>query len=55
MPVYEFFCHACAKAFSKILTLKEYEEGGVECPNCGSNEVEQAVSSFYPVTSKKSA
>ncbi|HEX9120246.1 MAG TPA: FmdB family zinc ribbon protein [Terriglobales bacterium] len=55
MPQYEFFCHACSKPFSKALTLKEYEEGGVACPDCGSDDVEQRLSSFYAVTSKKSA
>ena len=55
MPTYEFFCHTCAKPFSKTLTLKEYEEGTVVCPDCGSDEVEQRLSSFYAVTSRKSA
>jgi hypothetical protein len=27
MPHYEFFCHACKKAFSKDLSLLDYEEG----------------------------
>jgi putative FmdB family regulatory protein len=55
MRTYEFFCHGCAKPFSKTLTLKEYEEGTVVCPDCGSDDVEQRLSSFYAVTSKKSA
>jgi putative FmdB family regulatory protein len=55
MPTYEFFCHACAKAFSEALTLQEYEEGEVACPDCGSDDVERRFSSFYAVTSKKSA
>jgi putative FmdB family regulatory protein len=55
MPQYEFFCHACKKTFSKVLTLSEYEEGKVLCPHCGSNNVEQAWSAFYAITSKKSA
>lgn len=55
MPEYEFFCHACSKPFSKILTLQEYEEGSVTCPSCGSEEVEQRLSSGYAITSRKSA
>ena len=55
MPPYEFFCHACSKPFLETLTLKEYEEGTVACPDCGSDEVEQRLSSYYVVTSKKSA
>ena len=41
MPHYEFYCHACRKTFTKILTLVAYEEGGVVCPHCGSHKVEQ--------------
>jgi putative FmdB family regulatory protein len=55
MPHYEFFCHACKKTFSKVLTLAEYEEGEVICPDCGSQEVEQSWSAFSAITSKKSA
>jgi putative FmdB family regulatory protein len=55
MPHYEFFCHACKKTFSKVLTLAEYEEGEVLCLHCGSNNVEQSWSAFYAITSKKSA
>jgi putative FmdB family regulatory protein len=55
MPHYEFFCHACKKTFSKILTLAEYEEGEVTCPHCGSDKGEQSWSAFYAISSKKSA
>jgi putative FmdB family regulatory protein len=53
MPTYEFLCHACATLFSKILTVNEYEVGGVVCTNCGSDDVEQRLSSIHAVTSKK--
>lgn len=43
MPQYEFFCHACSKPFSKTLSLKEYEEGGVACPDCGRGRTEAVV------------
>jgi len=55
MPQYEYFCHVCRRAFSKVLTLSEYEEGNVVCPHCGSEEVEQRWAPFRPVTPKKSA
>ena len=42
MPHYEFFCHACKKISSSVLTLAEYEQGEVLCPHCGSNNVEQS-------------
>ena len=55
MPHSEFFCHACKKTFSKILSLVESEEGGVSCPHCGSTKVEQRWSVFSAITSRKSA
>ena len=55
MPEYEFLCHACKETFTKKLTLPEYEKGKIVCPHCGSNKVEQKMSAFYAVTSKKSA
>ena len=54
MPQYEFFCKTCKKAFSKILTLAEYEKDKFNCPKCHGNKVEQRLSSVYAVTSNKS-
>lgn len=53
MPQYEYFCHSCQKPFSKTLTL-QYEEGEIACPDCGSKEVEQAVTTFFASAPKKS-
>ena len=55
MPQYEFFCHACKKIFSKMMSLAEYGKGTIRCPHCGGNKVEQSWSAFYTITSKKSA
>jgi len=55
MHHYEFFCHTCKKTFAKILTLVDYEEGGVVCPHCDSHDVEQRWSTFSAITSRKSA
>jgi len=55
MPHYEFFCHACKKSFSRILSFVDYEEGEVLCPHCGSKEVGQRWSALSPITTKKSA
>jgi putative FmdB family regulatory protein len=55
MPHYEFFCHNCKKLFSKILSFVDYEGGEVFCPLCGSKKVEQRLSVFSVITSKKSA
>ena len=55
MPHYEFFCHACKKTFSKILTVAEHEKEKNICPHCGSKNVEQRWSAFSAITAKKSA
>jgi putative FmdB family regulatory protein len=55
MPHYEFFCNACKKTFSKILTIAKHDAEKTDCPHCGSHEVEQRWSAFSVVTSKKSA
>jgi putative FmdB family regulatory protein len=55
MPHYEFFCNACKKPFSTILTIAEHDAEKTACPHCGSHEVEQSWSAFSAVTSKKSA
>ena len=54
MPQYEFFCKACKKKFSVVLTLAEYEKNKVKCPHCESKSVEQAWAAFFAVTGKKS-
>ena len=54
MPQYNFLCRACKKAFSKILTISEYEKGGIVCPHGKSKDVEQRWPAFCAVTSKKS-
>ena len=54
-PHCEFFCHACKKVFSKILTIVRHEKEKISCPHCGSKNVEQPWSAFSAITSKKSA
>jgi putative FmdB family regulatory protein len=55
MPNYEFFCNACKKPFSKILSIAEHDAEKAKCPYCGGLEIEQRWSTFSAVTSKKSA
>jgi putative FmdB family regulatory protein len=54
VPFYEYACVDCKERFSQILTLREYSEGNVKCPKCGSTHVEQVPAQFYTVTSRKS-
>jgi putative FmdB family regulatory protein len=55
MSRYEFFCNACQKPFSKMPIAEEYEEGRTICPNCGSEDVEQRPTAFYPINYRESA
>jgi len=55
MPRYEFFCRNSKRLFSRILSLADYEEGGVLCPHCDSKNIERCWLAFNALTSKKSA
>jgi endogenous inhibitor of DNA gyrase (YacG/DUF329 family) len=35
--------------------LREHDGNRVQCPHCGSRNVQQEAAAFYAVTSKKSA
>ncbi len=54
MPHYEFLCLTCQKKFDKVMHISDLDKGEVACPHCGSKQVEQQVSSFSAVTSRKS-
>jgi putative FmdB family regulatory protein len=54
MPEYAYKCEACGKSFSKIMGIKEHETAKVTCPKCASKKVTQKVTSFSPITPKKS-
>lgn len=55
MPIYEYLCEECRALFEKTLTLAAHDREPITCPKCGSKNVKQELTTFYPVTSKKSA
>ena len=55
MPTYEYTCQDCHSSFDKTLTLAAHDHEPVACPKCGGKNVIQGFTTFYPVTSKKSA
>jgi putative FmdB family regulatory protein len=56
MPVYEFFCHRCEKAFTAEMHVAEHDRDVPECPQCERKDmVEKRLSAFTAVTSHKSA
>jgi len=54
MPTYNFYCTKCKKTFSIIISVSEYEKKKYSCPMCKGKQIEQQISSFQTVTSKKS-
>jgi len=54
MPSYEFICKDCNKTYLSLMTLADYEKGDFACPQCKGKNVEQKLTSFFAVTSKKS-
>lgn len=47
MPVFEYKCAKCGK-ISSIL-LKNSDESGIKCPDCGSKKLAKQMSSFAGV------
>jgi putative FmdB family regulatory protein len=49
MPIYEFECRECGKAFEKLVRISS-EATEVQCPACGSQKLEEKISSFAAVS-----
>ena len=45
MPLYEYECNECKKAFDKIMRISEMEKARITCPECGSKDVKKLMSS----------
>jgi putative FmdB family regulatory protein len=54
MSEYVFFCEECKKEFTQRLHMADREHDVISCPYCNSTKVQQAVTAFSTVTSKKS-
>lgn len=54
MPVYEYVCRDCQKAFEIVRPISAAQATDVKCPACGSRHVDRTYSHVYAVTSKKS-
>jgi len=52
MPTYEYTCKECGERFELALSFGEHEKKQ-KCPKCGSAKLEQRISLFAAVTSKK--
>ena len=54
MSQYVFQCLDCQKEFTRVLHISDRTKDAVVCPHCGGKRVEQLVTAFSAVTSKKS-
>jgi putative FmdB family regulatory protein len=54
MCQYVFNCRDCNKEFTLNLHMSDRGSSQVTCPHCGGKQVEQLVTAFSAVTSKKS-
>jgi putative FmdB family regulatory protein len=54
MAEYEFECRVCKKVFSLFMRIGERPTATIECPGCGSPDVEPLMQAFVAKTAKKS-
>ncbi len=45
MPIYEYTCNKCNKIFESLV-LSSRDIKGIQCPECGSEEVQKMLSNF---------
>ncbi len=49
MPVYEYQCKACSQRFEALRAMSQMD-APIECPKCGSETVQRAISVFAAVS-----
>jgi putative FmdB family regulatory protein len=54
VPTYQYRCAKCGKVFEHVEHVAEHETAKLQCPQCGSREIEHHPTSFVARTSKKS-
>ena len=54
MPIYDFKCYRCKKRFTIIMSIADFESKKLKCPKCGGSKVDQLITGFLTITSKKS-
>ncbi|MFZ9853950.1 MAG: FmdB family zinc ribbon protein [Limisphaerales bacterium] len=53
MPLYEYVCRKCGKKFAEVLSIDEHETKKVECPGCGSRDLDKVIEPFFAKTTSK--
>lgn len=46
MPIYEYECLDCGDKFEKFVQSMKADITGIQCPNCGSYNIQKAFSLF---------
>jgi putative FmdB family regulatory protein len=54
VPTYQYRCIKCGKVFEHVEHVAEHETAKLQCPQCGSREIEHQPTSFFARTAKKS-
>jgi putative FmdB family regulatory protein len=54
MAEYEFECRVCKKVFTLFMRITERATAKIQCPGCGSPDVEPLMRAFVARTAKKS-
>jgi putative FmdB family regulatory protein len=54
VPTYQYRCAKCGKVFEHVEHVAEHETAKLQCPQCGSREIEHQPTSFFARTAKKS-
>lgn len=53
MPIFEYMCQSCGVRFEKLI-LSSRSKKRLDCPKCGSQDVEKAISLFSSTGSNAS-
>lgn len=53
MPIFEYVCQSCGERFEKLI-LSGRSTKRLDCPKCGSQDVEKAISLFGSTSSHAS-
>jgi putative FmdB family regulatory protein len=55
MPEYAFYCRACKKPFTAVMSLAQHDKGVASCPKCKQRrQVEKRPAAAFVVTARKS-
>ena len=55
MPEYAFYCRACKKPFTAVMSLAQHDKGVAPCPKCKQRrQVEKRPAAAFVVTARKS-